>query len=470
MPLKVKINVGSGIFPETGIPTQPKELRDFKGKREQKEDYKTYAEGVGKIEVSPLTFADMSYDAQGGFEMAFDFEREVSKTYRFMGMEVDEDFRAVIQIPAGKVIVGPMFSSSMASAFCKSKVPSEYMDTVFNRIVNSSQEDIRGIVTAMKSGVLYSASVSNPDGFSTAGAVLLLNLVPATKRASDYRSVILGLIHQKQQDALKTYGSTSSDASVKGYFMAYLLHYWETLIDAYNRAYSILATLDVWSTITKDVIGSDEYARRMDTCFSIHDSGYLVEDLNMISFSGISKFGGVTDMNIARIDCARDLSKMASVFTGESLNADFQMVDLLIGLADDSGLDNIYALSPAEIQALSVLDSLRYIDEDATLVRESYDMDDEDERAEYVKAVLRSYERNFREFKPNGIYDVTDAMADMVENIDAKPPLVDVDGEAVELDAYTTTELEKSVADFKKNLLKVLKLLNTSLKRVNEGF
>ena len=98
---------------------------------------------------------------------------------------------------------------------------------------------------------------------------------------------------------------------------------------------------------------------------------------------------------------------------------------ILLSNIDSTDIDDLWSLTDEEAQALSVLDSLRYIDEDADISRESYDMNDPDQRGLFVKSCIRSYDRNFKEFKPATQYDVTEALAELVErgDIESNPEI-----------------------------------------------
>ena len=136
------------------------------------------------------------------------------------------------------------------------------------------------------------------------------------------------------------------------------------------------------------------------------------------------------------------------------------------------GIDNLTELTAEEAQAMSILDTLNYVDEDASLVKQSYDMSNPEERAKFIKSSIKFYERNFKEFKPAAHYDgITDSMAELIEKGDGAGTLIDNNGNEVPVsDIMTGSVQDLRIAEFKKNLLKVLKLLSKSLLKIEKGF
>jgi hypothetical protein len=183
----------------------------------------------------------------------------------------------------------------------------------------------------------------------------------------------------------------------------------------------------------------------------------------------------VSDANVIRSGSKSVMESLSECLrTGYNQSIDAE--DFLAGFVDSEAIDDVYSLTMPELQALSVLDSLKYIDEDAVLCRESYDMNDPDQRGLFVKSSIRSYERNFKEFKPATQYDVTDALADMVERGDIvnnptpipkenASPTGDDDSPVV-----TSTQEDIDVTVNKSKLLKILKLVNKSTDRILKGF
>ena len=141
----------------------------------------------------------------------------------------------------------------------------------------------------------------------------------------------------------------------------------------------------------------------------------------------------------------------------------------------DYGVDGFTGLSLEEAQAFSILDSLRYIDEDAEFSKETYDMTDPEQRGLYVRSAIKAYERNFREFKPVRSYDVTERMVDLVENVGVESvKLTPIDrndpNEYNPTDLVTATEKEMKINYDIQSMKKAFNLVRRSLDKVVKSF
>ena len=123
---------------------------------------------------------------------------------------------------------------------------------------------------------------------------------------------------------------------------------------------------------------------------------------------------------------------------------------------------------------MSNYDSLQNIDEDADTCMDSYDMDDPEERGLYMKSAIRSYERNFKAYKPKENYDVTNAMSEMIERGDRfRDRIVSdetYDGEDTSVYVVTSKKDEIKLGIDKKTLLKVSKMLDKQLIAIDKMF
>lgn len=102
-------------------------------------------------------------------------------------------------------------------------------------------------------------------------------------------------------------------------------------------------------------------------------------------------------------------------------------------------------------------------------------MSDPEQRGIYVKSAIRSYERNFKEFKPVSNYEVTEAMAELVERADPQyEARVSLDMVSAASTPYfgnsdVTTDTVADIAEVdKKSFLKVLKLSKKMFSRIND--
>ena len=147
----------------------------------------------------------------------------------------------------------------------------------------------------------------------------------------------------------------------------------------------------------------------------------------------------------------------------------------MVGNVNIDAFDNPYDLTPSELQAVSNYDSLQNIDEDAKVCVSSYNLNDPEERGLFLKSAIKSYEKNFREYKPENNYDVTTAMSDLIERgesfKDILVPETEYSGDGSVV-GYITTDTPEMIEIklTKQNLLKVSKLIGKTLKPIYELF
>jgi hypothetical protein len=107
--------------------------------------------------------------------------------------------------------------------------------------------------------------------------------------------------------------------------------------------------------------------------------------------------------------------------------------------------------------------------------RATYDMNDPDQRGLFVKSAIRSYERNFREFKPATQYDVNDALADLVErgDIESQPEVTQneyANDSSLPGDVVTSTDGEVILKANVTDLVRILKLVRKFSEEIKKGF
>ena len=240
----------------------------------------------------------------------------------------------------------------------------------------------------------------------------------------------------------------------------------------------MLSELDLWSNLAKTCMGDTVFNSKMMSSGAVtiqnNETGEIYPS-RILSFAGIARDNSITDANTIRSSVEDSLSRLVTVASGDTNSVDVVMQDLLLGNIEYEDYENPFDLSAEELQAVSSYDSLKYIDEDAKTCRESYDMNDPEERSLFIKSAIKSYDRNFRAFRSKNDYDVAQAFSDMVEKgvtfsdrIVSKDSLVD----GPDLDSYEVTASQYSIdrTAIKKSLVKMGKLLNKSLVSINDQF
>lgn len=92
-----------------------------------------------------------------------------------------------------------------------------------------------------------------------------------------------------------------------------------------------------------------------------------------------------------------------------------------------------------------------------------------------MKSCIRSYERNFREFKPATQYDVTEALAELVErgDIESNPEITQAEyskDDTLSGDIVTSTDSVVMKKINTQELKKVMKLVDKFSKQILDGF
>ena len=489
-------------FPEVGNPFSP-DSKNTAIKRKDKADYDDYCRSVGlslpfsneRNKFFSTDLYDSSYNGDS-VNLHYTYDEEIGKTYKFMGMDISENFEAVIPMcNGGGIIVGPMFERSKVLEEVSS---SDYNNVRYNydfevsdlydgvhKIANTIDEkSVRKIVTSLKNGGLYSLQKQRGDSSNEytnfldsylTGFVGDLFYSSVSSEKLDFDSITLNLVHTKEDKREKKTTPGDLGKAVVGIFIGALFKYWANLSDRYCAIDSELSAFDLWSGLNRRVIGESEFDERFSKAITLTDSVNGNIESRMVSFSGISKNGGVFDQNIIRKQASGSIGSVANILHGKTTSySNLELKPVLMSNVDQTDVD-VWSLTDEECQALSVLDSLRYIDEDASMSRATYDMNDPDQRGLFVKSAIRSYERNFREFKPATQYDVNDALADLVErgDIESQPEVTQneyANDSSLPGDVITSTDGEVILKANVTDLVRILKLVRKFSEEIKKGF
>ena len=402
----------------------------------------------------------------------------ILKTYKFMGMDIDDSLHAVIKSTSGSFICGNIFDVEAYSKIIdKYRNNWDYntLQALDKKLLSINIDYVKRLITGIKEGWLYDIYKRVGTESDSFISEYMSNQMKSGLN-SEYKSVILTLI-RNTGDSRDTSSSFDIDAIMIGVIISHI----RGIIKRYNNSYSKLCAMDLFIKYESKLSGEDITRNRLSNALEIIDNvtGEVV-DLP-ISFSGISKNESLYDSNTIREHCSilcENLSQMCMFDNYSSMYGTKDIIEYSMpGLHDTDGIDDVFSMSPEESQALSIIDGLNCVDEDAILCKETYNMDDPEDRGLFVKSVIRSYERNFNEFKPSVNYDVTEALAEMVD----KGDLIGNKGNEVSLDqvspeddnsnvVVTSTEKEIQVSNMKDSLLRVSKLINKCSDKILKGF
>lgn len=310
--------------------------------------------------------------------MNYTYEDSTSKTYKFVGMDVDEDFNAVIKVGEGHIIVGPMFdrkkvdslvyvsNDDFGERWMDSSTKSFYKDKIKQVVSKISENNVRKIATSLKTGSFYSLRKMGDtstmheytdflDGFVR--GVLgdykqdISNSVDTSD--SSFSSVILNIVHKKEieRESVRNDVEVSTDDQtiriIRGFLTA-LFKYWSLLATHYSQINSELSALDLWSGLNKRVIGDVDFNSRISKSMELVDSdtGELVE--RVVSFSGVSKNGGVFDSNVIRDQASQGLMSLGGFISGSFDRSIPDIKSILISNIDSTDIEDVWSLTDEE--------------------------------------------------------------------------------------------------------------------------
>lgn len=498
-PKLLKIKIDEKDFSELGGPNTPKSFDDIKNsdfgktiKGKKKDDLNGYTRSVSRAQSAVEdALGILGGTLQNGImEFSILYQEGVTNTYKFLGMDINSDYQAIIPFGDGYTIVGSMFQRDTLMHFIEDS--SRFDDNVKriaqDYIKSCSDKVFRKLTTAMKTGLIFDIykdiTATGNDSFEITDALKFVELIKDNiqygdldaDEATDFNSVILNLMHNERKEIESISGHSSNDATnMTSCIISCLFEYWRNLIEEYKGVHRILSEIDLWSNLYKSCIGYEDFNRRMSKSIEISNSNGEIIPGN-VSFSGVARNGDIMDADTFRDAAQSSLQNIESKLNGKNLSGvnAFFIQDLMLSMIDYEMFDNPYELTESEIQAISSYDSLRNVDSDAKICMESYNMDDPEERGMFMKSAIRSYERNFRDFKPKENYEVTEALSNMIENGERFKnrivPDETFDGEDTSVYVVTSTKGELKIQIDKKSFMKVAKLSEKIMSSVLDMF
>lgn len=495
----LNIGITDNSFPNLGTPMNPN--RKMKIPRDAKEGFNygytgplDYANKA--LENTKMPSNHVILDFTNGFNCTLNYTDDVLRTYKFFGMDISDDFEAVIPFGNGHVVVGSLFNPDLLKTILNEK-GDKCLPSTRDIVQSLDAMDARKIVTALKTGTLYSMAKNLSDSLadvSDYGTFLKdyakkvgedLVGTSDTSNITTYKSIILNLIHKKEEVVSSVnQGYSGADLDTIGQqVLSILMESWGTIMDGYARTRLALSSLDLWSYYGKLSMGEKAFNDSLD---KKHIVNIMNPETGEVEDVGIS-FAGVTTnlVMVGKYSEVKNLSNAVKDFSQGLFKSDIgamkrvPMLDLVQSMVSDDdfdfGVDGLSTLTLEESQAFAVLDTLRYTDEDAEFSKETYDMTDPEQRGLYVRSAIKSYERNFKEFKPARSYDVTGEIANLVENVgveSVKLITIDKDDPNVENedDLITMTSKEVEIRVDIKSMKKAFALVRRSLDKVNKGF
>lgn len=525
-------------------------------------DIETLANNYGKnrFSMSEVNVGDRSAELINSFNLDLEYiDGEVPKTYKFFGMDVDEEFESVIKLPSGYVVVDSLLDregiqnildtlhnrNNLKEMFNLKQLDlgeaiadenGNLTDSAYEEIYNEMLEavktlderDVRAIVTRLKLGGIYDIYSNLKNGkelkpILTEISDMLKDSVKDSldskyAQNSSLKSIILTMVKEesRKKDAV-SHVATEIDKDVLVKAVSYLLvgvliDSWADISEKTTKIRMVMASMDAWSDVNRRILGDEGFFNKVNGLGCMTIGGSLkpskADKKKMIAFNGQFINGNVMyDEYMSRDLNSQIVPQLAKFFGCGIIDKDtvtqtsnkiigFDYEELVETFADDADMllaSNIDReqikdydkLSCEDLQAISAVDSLVYIDDEAKIMKEQYDFTDPNERQVYLKSVLDMYNTEFRDFRDRED-EVDESLYELVENPDKVSNRIrasirdkaykDDDGqdtvgnEESPIMAVTESETMMKVRENKKILQRIGKLIYKMLKEVDKDF
>lgn len=511
-------------------------------------------EEVDKIDK--LNDIAVSYNntvSQIGFDYGMVKLVEPRKTFKFLGMDIDDEFNIVCKLSNFDVIIGSLFS-----------IVGDFPNYQDYPVI--TKKNMRKIVTKLKTETMYdlvrefkyaNEYVANYDSISHAITTGNNDIFPRVndfldtkvvehikninkllsdysyldsnynKKTSGYKSIFMNLLSESEKKRDESKGIIASnnekDPENKMWlsFTKDLFKFFSVKVDRYSSYKIYFGMVDLFTEYINilldkskniEVLVLDDESddpMNMDS-ITINASG-VAKDLNAWGLESDSVRSSIVDLFIPSIHLTADLIDAGNIDNIEMHTYDFKgatykfMKDIrdmysnfvesgprYIGdyLFDDVLLSNISdddyvsGLSDTDMQALSIIDSLRYLDDVFYSASKTYDLSDESQRLMLFESVMDSYSRNFVKLK-NENNDIIDSISKTIDDnsVNGVEKIFKgstySDKEDSEMGGtilnprevyYTATEKQALVREHIEMLGRVLKMSNKVFKTVLDDF
>lgn len=440
-------------------------------------------EVVDKLNNIAVMFNNISNTPKGTFSNGILPITEPKKTFKLFGMDIDENFNAVIKVKSGNIIVNNLISTIYAKIY-------------YSGSINLDKEQIRYTITKLKTESLYDiyrdvqyisdtlkSSANKEDVCKDRDKLIysidnikdvVLSMYNSdsdinTKLDLPYTSVSMNIINGikkefnkslRDSDMVDGYESNNEEEKEIINYLSSVMNALVEVKDIYEEKKKWLQKVQL-ATEYKSIIEGDKNAKAL--CSYVDDesandflnklvNNNLDDYTNDMSSDSVIDLGGVLDgyadeysYDIEKcLSVVKDAYSAASSFdtrvlgqsdsyaaedgslvyrVSSSLNEKFidaidnlfEYGDMLRGnLSSDDYVSND---DVDTLQSLSVIDSLRYLDDDFYFASTSYDMNDENQVSMLYESIIDSYRRNFLDLKKSNINTV-DAIMNIVDNGD----------------------------------------------------
>lgn len=391
---------------------------------------------------------DKQYGLSEGSEVCCVYTDKQVDTYKFLGMDVSDDFNVYIKTYSGSIRVESLYSRDLIlNSNCefdrgqtKGKISRGRAKEIANEVFseNGMGYDIaRAVATALKCGGAYSLASgvkkmgisSTEDAMGLLSKSVLADIVrnyTGDKGSSTENDVFDSIVYNIVKSKVNVQNMAVFDETVDDIVfvtLKYLFYYWGTIAGLYSRVKVVLGSLDTLSYIARLQLGDTDFFsqyknmyefREMHPSEEFDNATELAEQPAVgFSLSGIVKTHAYTDY--LAIKGASDI--MLNIDSAEAFKNFNDILISNVDNTDQNSLGDIETLSNEELQALANIDALRYMtSDDSSLNPSAYDLSDKDERDLYFDSVVRTYDKKFKAYKPVKDTGIVNSLLDTVES------------------------------------------------------
>jgi hypothetical protein len=451
-------------------------IDDVQIKRLYEDNYSTAFDGFTNIDTA--YYMDKGEGIDTPFE--FDYVDDDCKSYKFLSMDINEDFDVIIPFKTGYVRLFPLFTESYLDVLKGKKIKERDLYEVCKKLTKT---DVRKIVTLLKNGWLY--KVCKDFGGSVSDSWLqeiqrhvgeITDVIGADNVSTISPSVIYNILINKGEEVQDTDEYSDGIFVITG-----LVILFTDVVTKYKHYATLFSSIDMMRFFATKVLGDKEFNNRIKGCLKVTDSttGEVQEDM-VVSFSGASKDLDVLGKNRSSNIFTEWAEDFVTLVEGKDLKYTVPSSILMTNVDDRDYGDKSY-LDRGDLQLLSSLDSLRFADSEGDYTKDSYNIEDKDEMNLYVQSVMDGMSRKLEDYQDDEIRrDLFSQLSQMeeLEKIEAAEKVIAskenldkiYDLGSKEITTLSSTEIliDKERDTLKKALMLVKKISKRVLNKVEE--
>jgi len=446
---------------------------DGKNKKEFEDFKKVCNKFGGEFSSSPYIKGVYSDD---GVEIVLNFEASsgVPKTFRFFGMDVTDDLDVVVKGSMGVVRVGSLINYDVFSLLFK-KIYPHMEDAVYRRMAESiDTESLKISLENFK----FDFFMKLPPDMDNGGFVLgednldffnfFDNLIDDMKSKSrgKFRSVVLNFISEADVPEDSKALDDMDIKDIKSCVYGGMCRYFQELSSRYQWTSRVLAALDMFFNFHRKFYG----VLATSDLVSKSTNGFGEIGL-FVGFGKNGIDGSSFDFEVSR----SFLNNMVELFAkNNETKLGYPISNYLSTMFEHPVDYDVSSLSRREALAMSVLDGLKYIDEDLELDVDVYNLDSDEERELLLRSVVKNFRNKFNTFYDDKGITLEEEIVNNVlpinkEDIDILG--INLGGEKERLLDNDGGEVEISRVSFDKtNMMKACRLIGKVTKVLSKSF